>query len=441
MTTLSQLCQTIQTVLTTVADNAARATGFVQRQSKLTGAKFVQTLVFGWLDDPQATYEQLAQTTTALGVPISAQGLEERFGPKAAECLKHVLDAAVQQVIVSDPVAIPILQRFNGVYLQDGTTITLPDELAALWPGCGGSTPEGTRAALKVQTQVNVSDGRMAHLDLQAGRAQDKTAPMQTAPLPPRALRIADLGYFAIPVLAEYDQHGVFWLTRLHSQCLLFDEAGHPLDLVTFLQTETAAQVDLPVQASAQHHLACRMVAVRVPLPVAEDRRRKLYAEARRDGRTPTAKQLALTDWTIFLTNVPGSLLSVNEILVLGRLRWQIELVFKVWKSHGQVDESRSTKPYRILCEVYAKLLALLIQHWILITECWQYPNRSWFKVAKTIRQHAIALVDAFGSPERLLDVLTTIQRCLATGARLNKRKKAPNTYQLLLACTEQKLA
>ena len=56
MTSVSQLCQTFQTILTTVADRAARATRFVQRQSKLTGAKFAQTLVFVWWNNPDATY-------------------------------------------------------------------------------------------------------------------------------------------------------------------------------------------------------------------------------------------------------------------------------------------------------------------------------------------------------------------------------------------------
>jgi hypothetical protein len=132
MSSVSQLCQTFQTVLTTVADHAAQATRFVQRQSKLTGAKFAPTLVFGWWDNPDATYEQLTQTATGLGVPITAQRLDHRFTPAAANCLKQLLESAVHHAIVAEPVMIPLLQRFNGVYLQDGTTLTLPDALAHL---------------------------------------------------------------------------------------------------------------------------------------------------------------------------------------------------------------------------------------------------------------------------------------------------------------------
>lgn len=440
MTSVSQLCQTFQTVLTTVADSAARATRFVQRHSKLTGAKFVQTVTFGWWDNPDATYEQLAQTATALGVPITAQGLDARFTAEAAECLKQTLEAAVQEVIVADPVMIPLLRRFEGVYLQDSTTIMLPDALAARWPGCGGSTPIGTSAALKAQVQFNLTDGQLTHLDLQAGRTHDQTAPMQTAPLPAGALRIADLGYFSVPVLAEYDRQGVFWLTRYSVNLLLFDTAGQPLELVKRLPLSEQIVLDCRVQVS-QQRLPCRLVAVRVPPTVAQERRRKLRAEAKRAGRPLSERQLVLCDWTVLLTNVPAERLSVAEVLVLVRARWQIELLFKLWKSYGRVDESRSAKPYRILCEVYAKLLILLMQHWVTLTCGWQYPNRSWLKTAQTIRQHVIALARSLDSEEQMTQVLQTIQVCLAKGARLNTRKTKPNLYQRLLAFGEEVLA
>lgn len=88
-----------------------------------------------------------------------------------------------------------------------------------------------------------------------------------------------------------------------------------------------------------------------------------------------------------------------------------MELVFKLWKSHGQVDASRSGKPYRILCEVYAKLLGLLVQHWILVVTSWAYVNRSWFKAAQTIRQHITPLGLHLADLEQAVPVLQTIAR------------------------------
>ena len=59
------------------------------------------------------------------------------------------------------------------------------------------------------------------------------------------------------------------------------------------------------------------------------------------------------------------------HVLVILRLRWQIERVFWLWKEHGFIDQWRSKKPWRILSEVYAKLAAMVIQQWLIQLGCW----------------------------------------------------------------------
>ena len=61
MSILSQVAQTMQTVLTTVANCLGRKSGFIRRERKFTGEGYVQTLVLGWLANPDATLEQLCQ--------------------------------------------------------------------------------------------------------------------------------------------------------------------------------------------------------------------------------------------------------------------------------------------------------------------------------------------------------------------------------------------
>lgn len=202
MTSLPQVAQALQTVLTTAADHAAQATHFVQRHSKLTGARFAQTLVFGWLANAQATLEDLSQTAAACGLTITAQGLDQRFTPAAAACLQAIVRVAMDQLVRADPVAIPLLHRFPGVYLLDSSTIVLPDALASIWPGCGGSRPTNTSAALKLQVGLDLCTGSLVGLDFQPGRAHDSTAVLQTMPLPAGTLRLADLGYFDLDALA-----------------------------------------------------------------------------------------------------------------------------------------------------------------------------------------------------------------------------------------------
>src|ERR1051326_5794890 len=127
-------------VFTEVADRAALDSGFVRRQSKLNGQTFVQALTFGWLHNPDATLDELSHTTTTLGVTITPQGLDKRFGPRSATCLRQVLQSAVGRVIAADPATTDILRRFpGGVCLLDSTVVRLPDALATHWRGCGGT--------------------------------------------------------------------------------------------------------------------------------------------------------------------------------------------------------------------------------------------------------------------------------------------------------------
>jgi succinate dehydrogenase hydrophobic anchor subunit len=429
MESIAQVADAMRTVLTDVAVEAGRTSGFVQRRSKLDGATFVQALVFGFQGDPQATLEQLTQAAVIAGTVITPQGLAQRFGSEAAACLRQVLEAAGRQLVSAAPQASGILQRFTGVYLHDSTTLSLPTALADLWPGCGG---KGSAAALKVQVQWNYLRGDISHLSLHPGRAQDRAAPFQHTSLPAGALRLADLGYFSLDVLAACDQQGVYWLTRYHPQAHLYSAQGHPLDLVPWLQRHAAQTGTLMVQLGAQHHLRCRLLAVRVPQAVADCRRQRLRDQARQKGQTVSARTLALADWTLLLTNAPPDLLSLEEAVVLGRVRWQIELLFKRWKSGAGLGHSRSQQPWTILCEVYAKLLGILLHHWQLLVCGWALPTLSYAKAQRLLQQHTCLVAHALPLLTQLVHALHAMERVLASSCRLNKRHTHPATFQLL---------
>lgn len=60
----------IQTFFTQTANQVARTAGFVERVSKVTGALFLQTLVFGFLENPDASLNNLTDTGQDLGVTL-----------------------------------------------------------------------------------------------------------------------------------------------------------------------------------------------------------------------------------------------------------------------------------------------------------------------------------------------------------------------------------
>ena len=437
MLTVAKVAGVLQRVLMDTAEEAARASGCVRRVRRFTGATFVQTLVLGWLAHPAATLDQLCQTAATRGVAITPQGLAARFTGAAATCLRQVLEAAVTEVVATDPAVLPLLDRFAAVVVQDSTLIALPDALADQWPGCGGGSPAatGTQAALKLQVGLDLRGGHLQGPTLHPGRQHDQATALAVDAWGPDALVLRDLGYFCLDRLAEQSAAGQFWVSRPKVNVGLQGADGAPTTIAARVQqaaADGAPLVDEPVALGVSHRLACRLVAVPVPPAVAATQRRKARAEARKHGRTVSADRLTLADWVVVVTNVPLAQATAAEVLVLARVRWQIELVFKRWKSLGQVDAWRSTQPWRILCEVYAKLVGVVVAHWATLLGGWTVPNRSLWKALGVVQTHAPDLARVFDDRAQVAAVLTTIADVQRIGCRLNSRRTHPNTCQLL---------
>jgi hypothetical protein len=100
------------------------------------------------------------------------------------------------------------------------------------------------------------------------------------------------------------------------------------------------------------------------------------------------------------------------------------------------IDEWRTQSPWRILCEIYAKMIAMVIQHWLLQWGCWHDPHRSLVKAADVVRQSARRIIDALHAnkeSKQMEQALLAIKREMRSGCRLDMRKAHPNTSQLLL--------
>lgn len=434
--TVAQVRSALQTVFSTLAEQADAELHYTRRPdiAEFSASTLIQTLVLGWLAHPDASLPQLAQTAARVGVFVRPQAIDQRFSFQTATLLRTVLVRSVEQLIAGDPVAIPVLRRFSGCFVHDSTTIVLPDELADHARGNGGATTTNTSAALKCGLQLDLLSGALCQLDLADGRAHDQKLPLQHAPLPPGALRLADLGFYDTGVFAELSAQGVYWLSKLPSSAVLSEPGQPPRKLLEFVRALGAFEQWEGEVILGSKQLAARLLVQRVPQEVADQRRRRIRAAARDRGQTPSAASLELAAWTILLTNCPAELLSLEEALVVAKVRWQIELVFKLWKSYGQVDKWRSKKPARVLCELYAKLLAMLVQQWFVAMSCWGYPERSLVKAAQAIREHAAEVASAQLRAERLEETLETMCEVLKQTARMNSRRKRPNTYQLLLA-------
>lgn len=434
-TTVAELASTLQTVFTTDAEQAARDAGLIRRVRQFSGATFVQTVVFGWLDNPNATHEDLAEVAAELGLDITADALGRRLGQPACDCLLEVLHQALNHVIAAQPAALPLLRRFRGVYVRDGSTVSLPAALAAVLPGCGGSGPGQGSAALKLLPQLELLTGALDALRLLPGKDSERGDELAWAPLPEGALLLEDLGFFNLERLRHYDSQKVSFLSRLPTRLCLWNGQGHKQTLAGFLRGQRGSTVDEWVEVGAEARLRVRLLAERVPEAVARKRQERLRRRASKKGRAVSADGLELCRWNVLITNIPEQRLSLREAQVLRRVRWQVELLFKVWKSEGRVDESRGRKPYRVLCEVLAKLLGQVVQHWLSLVAGGSPLLYSQRRAARRVRRVALRLLRALASVRRLQQVLGQLRCRLQRHCRVRSRKggRQPATFQILL--------
>lgn len=434
-TTVADLAADLQTLFTTDATDAARQTGFVRRARKLTGPVFAQITVFGWLHDPSASLADLAELAAHLGAAVCPSAIDQRFGRPAAVFLQallaHAMSAACARPAAeaaTDPTVDTLLGRFTGVYIDDSTTIGLPLALAEFFPGCGGRG--GPTAALKVPLRLELRRGSLEVSDLQPGRACDLAGPLPHGPLPAGSLRLADLGYYSLEALQEYKEQDVYVLSRLPARTALFDTHGQRWKLHEFLQAQTGGQVDAWVHVGTRWRLRLRLLAWRVPPEVAAKRLRRLEKRAQKSGRPVSAAQTLLCQWNVLVTNAPGEMVSLREACVLARLRWQVELLFKLWKSQGRLDESAGCKPYRVLCELVAKLLGLVVQHWALLGAL-RPLRQSQPRAAKRVRAAAERLAETLGDVAALVVVLVELHKRLRQLPDKQRRRGKPAAFQL----------
>ena len=430
MEIVSCVAMAVQRVFGAIAEEVGQQCQLIKRKRVFTAKSLAKTLVFGFLQNPRASWEELAEVAATCGASVSPQAIEQRFTPTLVSFLFRLCEAMFGQAVAAAPAMTPLLQRFNGVYLQDSTTLQLPDEYAGEWPSCGG---DAGAAAMKAQVRMNLSTGQLAAMRMEPGRDPDQKTPLQREGFPPGSLRIADLGYFCLKTLTSLHVSGVYFLSRMLSNTSVFQTDGEQLDLMAWLQSQwRGVPLELPVLLGSEARLPSRLFAVRVPQEVASQRRQRIRADSRRKGRMPSEKTLAWCDWTIYVTNVEPDKLSWKEVVVLYRARWQIELLFKLWKSHGCLATPVAGSSHRQVATMLIRLLAMILQHWLLMASVWTLPQRSLIKAAKAIRGFARSLACSLENAGQLKELLTILATAVARTARVNTRKRKPSNWQLL---------
>ena len=443
MSILQQVIDKMQTILQTIPDEAAVDTGLVKRKRKLTGSALTQILVFGWLENPEASYQQLTETAATLGIEVKRQALDQRLTLETTEMLKTTLDAAITEVLEvgSQRQALRLLQQFTGVYVQDSTWLSLPDELHQIWKGQPKKN-HPKKAGLKLHLRFDVLTGGFQDFQLTDGMTADLTATKAADPLPEGSLQLADLAYFSLDELQKLTENGVYWISRLKANSYLADENGQRIDLEKMLKTtEEDTYIRKSIRIGKRKQLRAYLIAERLSQAQTDKRRRYIRRRAKRKAETPSKALLRLAGYNLYITNIEAHQLTPKQICVIVGIRWQIELMFKSFKSISKLHVSRSQKPYRMLSEIYAKLIAILIQHAVMLAAGYRHIQHSFIKTAKHIAGYAKLLTVSFHrSKTALRKTLRTIKPSFENGGTFQRSTGKNTTFRRIQEATENPL-
>jgi hypothetical protein len=426
---LAALAPALQTLFLVRPLEIAADLGLVQRRRLFCPSAFAQGLVLGWLQKPAATIADLAAFVAAAGCVLTASALSQRLCLASAGLLQRLLAEASRQAVCAPRAVLPLLSRFAGVHVIDSTSLSLPAALAGLWQGCGGTA--GATAAIKAVVRWDLLGGSLG-LEMLQGRHADARSPLAAEDLPPGSLRLADLGFLDLDLLARHGRRGVFWISRVQANTVVRDGAGCVWKLWALLASRGQARIDEEILLGERERLPCRLVAERCPERIALKRRQAALDRASKKGHKVCEGTRSACSWTFFATNVPPEKLSAREVWVVYRVRWQIERLFKLWKSQGGLGRTQGTCPERILCETYAKMLAQVARHWLSLTAGGWWLGRSLWKSGAAAGLFGLALLLALGDAEKLQWLLGRLAEVLGAIGGVDPRKKKPAAWQTL---------
>jgi hypothetical protein len=426
----SDKTEQLQVVLEELVQKANEVCQFSQRNTPLNAERFVQTLVLGWLRRTDASLNELAQTAEDLGSSVTGSAINERLGTEAIELLGRVLVGALRQVVQYPRLPVADLECFTAIHVTDSTQIALPTCLRDEFRGGNDN------AMVKLQVTMDYLTGQWVALEMSDGKASDSKSELPVQQAQAGSLNVFDLGYFKQEHLRDIDNQEAYFVSRYQSQTALYEvESGERFNLVTWLQTLTGHAAECEVELGSRVRLKVRLVVRRLTQKAADARRRKAKKRYKHDGKTCSKVYLYLLGWDILITNLADEAWSSVQIFDLYPIRTQIEWLFRVWKSELQVDHFGNWRIDRVLCQLYAHLIAILLCHRLSAGWLWRAGQEySFYKCVQIIQDRIGALMRCIA--RHWWGAATwcrQLEAAFRQFARKTKRKKTPSTLQTLI--------
>jgi len=324
---------------------------------------FVKLLIFNELDQSQLSLLDLKlDLQTHFDCSISREAIHKRFTPEAVAFMKALLAKLIEFRLTAENAVPSSVKSFNRLCIKDSTKFAIPKEFAETYPGYGNFNKKG--ALMNIQYEYDLLSGNWSCLDFTKATRNDQLDSRETIDnIEKDDLLLRDLGYVTMPYLIGVVNKGAYFINRLPTTINVYRKKNGkylPIDwnsLDRAFKNKGLNQMELNVVLSNKYKLESRMVIVPVPDDVYKERIRKASKHAKSKGCQLTNKYKIKARYNIFITNVPENRLSLKYIIQIYRLRWQIEIIFKAWKSSLSIHKAKKVKKERFECQLIARII------------------------------------------------------------------------------------
>jgi len=304
----------------------------------------------------ELSYNDIAARLESVeGVSVSRQAIWKKFGDPCVEFMRGVLESVIAAKLPGVEKASQLGSHFGRVIVQDSTVLKLPSKLFEYFSGVSNGASTVCNARIQVvydllaETFVAFSIDPYSKNDLLAA--------------PELELRVGDLvlrdrGYLINDEIQRHLNAGADCIYRhKYGNVYLDPQSGNPIDLAAKLSKE--GQLDIEVLLGNAARTKVRIVAA-----MASDEtvaRRRMNAKKTMKRHSPTEDYLRMLSWTIFVTTIPKSIVSFEELLEIYGLRWRIETIFKSWKSNMGFAKIHNVSKKQLEVLVTARLAMIVM--------------------------------------------------------------------------------
>lgn len=266
---------------------------------------------------------------------------------------------------------------FSRIRVMDATAFILPPIFRQYYKGSGGTRHT---SGAKIQLEYDLLNGKILQVYLGEEKENDCTFSVTHPPkILPGDLCIRDLGYFDLTEFQRINQMDGYYISRVKTTTKLavknpeperFERNGNikkhsayvDLDMTQYLTIlKPGETIELPeVYCGRERLLGTRLIIHRLTNKEFKKREAQLERMAKKRKHL-SEKSKKLKELNVYITNYPVQWVETEQVYSLYSLRWQIELLFKIWKSTFQINQIKKVNIHRLNCHFYGQLIAILL--------------------------------------------------------------------------------